>query len=305
MKLVGIEIGGTKVQVALGNECGEVEWLESHGVRVEQGAAEIRAVIESKLRGLGQVDGIGVGFGGPVDSITGEVFTSFQVDGWAGVNLRNWLQQITEVPVVIDNDANVAALAEAVVGVGRGQRVVFYVTLGSGVGSGLVWEGRVYHGARPGELEFGHVRLGVSGRTVESSCSGWAVNRKVVAYSQGHERSRLAQVARTFPGTEAMALMPAIADGDEAARFIVDETAKDLAFGLSHVVHLLHPDIVVLGGGLSLMGEYWREAVASKLQGFLMEPFRGTTTVALSELKVKVVPIGALMMIGDELKKIK
>lgn len=302
MRLVGIEIGGTKLQIAVGNERGEIDSIVSRAVNVENGAVEIRRVIENTLVSLGTVDGVGVGFGGPVDWVTGEVWTSFQVAGWTGVNLRSWLQGLVNAPVAIDNDANVAALAEATVGVARGQRVVFYTTLGSGVGGGLVVEGRVYHGAIPGELEFGHVRLDMEGKTVESSCSGWAVNQKVVTYSNLHPESQLAIAALRYRGVEAMALIPAIDAGDDGARTIVEATAHDLGFGLSHVVHLLHPDMIVLGGGLSLMGEYFRNLVSVGLEHHLMKAFKGAP-VRLSELKANVVPVGALVLIGQEIKK--
>src|SRR5690606_14490231 len=122
---------------------------------------------------------IGVGFGGPVDWRTGRIARSHQVAGWSEFPLGDWLRDLTGLRAVVDNDANVAALAEARRGRGRGARTVFYVTLGSGVGGGFTIDGRIHHGAPPGESEIGHVRLDKSGTLVEERCSGWAVDRRI------------------------------------------------------------------------------------------------------------------------------
>src|SRR5690606_9410399 len=142
-------------------------------------------------------------------------------------------------PTWIDNDANVAALGEALFGAGKGHGRVFYVTLGSGVGAGMVIDGLVYHGAGRTEMEFGHIRLNKSGRTVESSCSGWAVDGKVRAYASLHAGSLLHALTSGVESAEAKVLATALAKEDAGARQILDETADDLAFGLSHAVHLL------------------------------------------------------------------
>jgi glucokinase len=161
----------------------------------------------------------------------------------------------------VENDANVAALAEAVAGAGTDYANVFYITLGSGVGGGLVVDGRLYHGALPGETEVGHLRLDRSGTTLESRCSGWAVDGRIREAVRQHPGSVLAQlVGDTSPG-EARFLYPALERSDPLAQSILHETSADLAFGLSHVVHLLHPEVIILGGGLSLLGEPLRAAV--------------------------------------------
>ncbi len=114
-----------------------------------------------------------------IDRVTGKVLVSYQIEGWSGFPLKEWLGDLTGVPTVVDNDANVAALGEALHGAGKNYDNVFYVTLGSGVGSGIVFDKNIYHGAFPGEAEMGHIRLDKTGRTIESACSGWAVDKKI------------------------------------------------------------------------------------------------------------------------------
>ncbi len=297
MPFAGIEIGGTKLQILVAETPFHV--LERRETRVDpqQGAEGIRTWIARQLPDLvrvHKVQAVGVGFGGPVDRKTGRVARSHQIEGWSGFPLREWLQQMVQIPVVVENDANVAALGEAWHGAGRHKDPVFYVTLGSGVGGGLIVGGRIYHGVPPGEAEVGHLRLDRHGTTLESRCSGWAVDQRIRAAVANQVGGSLAHRVRTDPGQEARHLAPALAEGDPLATQLLQEIAEDLAFGLSHVVHLLHPEIIVLGGGLAGVGEPLRAAVAQTLPRFLMEVFRPGPEVALSALGREVVPIGAI-----------
>ena len=236
----------------------------------------------------------GVGFGGPVDWNTGRICRSHQIEGWSEFDLGGWLHQLTGAPVAVDNDANVAALGEAVRGAGKGFNPAFYVTLGSGVGGGLVVDGRIYHGAKPGEAEIGHVRLDRQGTIVEARCSGWAVDARIRELRVKEPKSLLAGLVGDKVGGEAKHLAAAWQQGDAAAKRLLQETAEDLAFGLSHVVHLFHPEIIVLGGGLSGVGEPLRASVESALRPFTMEAFAPGPKIALAALGEDAVPMGAL-----------
>ena len=194
----------------------------------------------------------------------------------------------------MDNDANVAALGEAVHNASVGSNPVFYVTLGSGVGGGLVVDGRIYHGATPGEAEIGHVRLDRAGTTVESRCSGWAVDARIRELKTKAPDSALARMLGAAAGGEAKHLAAALQQGDPAARRMLEEIAEDLAFGLSHAAHLFHPAIIILGGGFSGIGEPLRAAVAGALPRFVMSAFAPGPRVALSALGQDAVPAGAL-----------
>ncbi len=286
-RFIGIEIGGTKLQVVAGDEYGTISERRRFAVEPTAGGEGIRQQIERALPEFlkAKTDAIGVGFGGPVDWSTGHICCSHQIEGWSEFPLQNWLHEISDLPVRVDNDANVAALGEALHGAERNHQAVFYVTLGSGVGGGLVVDKKIYHGAKPGESEIGHVRLDKSGTTVESRCSGWAVDRKL----------REAKIAGTNGG-EAKLLKTLLENGDITAQTILSETADDLAFGLSHVVHLFHPEIIVLGGGLSLVGEALRCGVEAALGKYTMHAFAPGPKIALTTLQEDAVPIGALAL---------
>ena len=294
----GIEIGGTKLQVVVGNEDLNIEARRRSTVEKERGAVGIREQIEAAISDLKQQFdpiAVGVGFGGPVNWKTGHAACSHHIGGWSDFQVGDWVRSIVDAPLAIDNDANIAALGEALRGAGKDRNPVFYVTLGSGVGGGLVVNKAIYHGAHPGESEIGHVRLDRSGAIVEQRCSGWAVDQRIRAACKEHPESALCRLLEKKPGGEARHLPAALQQTDALARQILDETAQDLAFALSHVTHLIHPEVIILGGGLSLLGEPLRLAVATHLPRFTMEVFRPGPEILLAALGEDAVPMGCLL----------
>lgn len=295
---LGIEIGGTKLQLVVGNEHARILERFRFVVDADQGASGIQKQIRTALDkiSLHSVSAIGIGFGGPVDHQTGRILTSYQIPGWGDFVLQDWLEKLTRIPVWLDNDANVAALGESLYGAGKDSQIAFYVTMGSGVGAGIVVNNNIYHGARNSEAEFGHLRLDKTGVTVESSCSGWAVDEKVRNYVNQNPGSLLDRLTKDYPRAQARALVPALAQNDDAAIKILDATIDDLALGLSHVVHLVNPDTIILGGGLALIGEPLRRRVEQKLPPYLMDVLRPGPSIQLSSLKEDAVPVGALAL---------
>ena len=309
---LGIEIGGTKLQLVTSDLTGRIAQRFRHAVDPDKGADGILHQIAATIRQLEELpQAIGVGFGGPVDWQTGRIATSHQVGGWAGFDLAGWLgEQVPGAVIRVENDANVAALGEARQGVATGFQRVFYVTLGSGVGGGMVISGQLYHGASPGEAEIGHLWLvppgdDSPGQTIEQTVSGWAVDqqirdllpelpadsilKKMVQDAQGASLS--GQEATSGPATF---LHPAYEQGDPVARMLIEQIGSVLALGLSHVVHLFHPDAIVLGGGLSLIGEPLRSAVRQALPRFVMKAFQPAPIILLAKLGEDAVPVGAL-----------
>jgi len=294
-----MEIGGTKLQLVLGDRGGQIVQRRKSTVEAARGATGIREQIQQampELTSRQRLEGVGVGFGGPVDWKTGMICRSHQIEGWSEFDLSGWLRDLTGARVRVDNDANVGALGEATHGAGIGFNPVFYVTLGSGVGGGLVVNGAIYHGASPGEAEIGHVRLDRHGTIVEQRCSGWAVDAGIRQLQNTAPESTLAKLAAEDPGGEARHLQSALHQGDPAAKQILEKTAEDLAFGLSHVTHLFHPEVIILGGGLSKTGEPLRQAVERHLARFIMDAFAPGPRVALARLGEDAVPVGALVL---------
>ena len=308
MNLLGIEIGGSKLQISTGTADGGI--LDRRRLVVDRASGgegireQIKTVIQ-RIQPQFQWGAVGVGYGGPVDWKTGQICCSHHIDGWDDFLLGDWLRGLTGLPVVVDNDANVAALAEARLGAGSGMNPVFYTNSGSGVGGGLVAGGNIYHGAKPGESEFGRLRLDRDGTLVEERCSGWAVDRVVREAVAGEPGSILARLSSESGLSGARSLVPALACRCPLARNILEQAAGDLSFALSHVVHLFHPEVIILGGGLALIGEPWRAAVAQALPKYVMRAFAPGPLVRLSLLGEDIVPTGALVLAGKAVQNLK
>lgn len=306
MVTVGVEIGGSKIQSAVVDAAGTILHAEADRAPAAAGAAAIRDVLATQLARLRSAwDGreplraVGIGFGGPVNRDRGTVAASFHVSGWTDFPLVDWTSAVFDgLPTCIENDTNAAALAEAVVGAGRDRRIVLYSNVGSGIGGGLVIDGRLYHGGGVTEMEIGHLRLGPEGGITEDVASGWSIDRRVREHVAAYPDGILAR-----GGAEAGArqLAEAAAAGDAAAAALLDDVARRYTVALSHAVQLLAPEVIVLGGGVAEMGAAWRDRIARFLPGYLMHPLQPGPAVRLAALGQNVVPVGAALVAARRL----
>jgi glucokinase len=299
-KYLGIEIGGTKFQAVVADNHANILERVADTVGDEKEAIVIQEKIVKSISGLllkYEIKSIGVAFGGPIDIKTGEIFTSFHVRGWNNFNIKSWLTKQFNIPVYVDNDANTAALAEARLGCGKEYSRVFYITLGSGVGGGFIIDGEIYHGKSLCEVEFGHIRLNKAGETVEMCCSGWALNKKLHEYITVNPDGILANLVKLKGTDPSKCILDAINEGDSGAKHIFFEMTDNLAFGLSHVIHILNPDIIIIGGGLSLIGEIITNSVSQNLPKYLMSSIKNSLPeIKIAHLKEDVVPVGAVFL---------
>ena len=292
---VGIEIGGTKLQVGVGSEDGRLRALVRRKVDPARGGEGIRealpSLVDQALAEAGvsaqALAGIGVGFGGPVDSKEGRILVSHQVEGWAGFPLRDWLTRERGVPVVLQNDAKTAAFAEATLGAGKGLRRIFYITIGSGIGGGLVVDGKIDEGQGLGAGEIGHTWVPHPGtgepEKLELVASGWSIGRRASP--------------RMGEGATAASVYAAAEQGDAYAKALLEESAEALAIGISNVIALLCPERVILGGGVSLMGPLLWESLRAKVANeFGFKPFAGRCEIVPSALGEDVVVVGAVLL---------
>ncbi len=301
---LAIEIGGTKLQLCAGTGKGEILDRVRFIVDREHGAEGIRGQISSALPGLmakWQPAAIGVGYGGPVDWRTGRIQKSYHIAGWSEFPLGDWLREQTALPVFVENDTNLGAFGEARCGAARGMNPVFYTNMGSGVGGGLIINGGIYHGAPPTEMEFGHLRLYGTERILEEDCAGWSLDRAIGAAVKETPDSPLARLVATDPGGEARHLAAALAADDPLAQFFISQLAGHLANALGVVTQLLHPEVLIIGGGVALIGEPLRSAVAELLPQHIMDIMRPGPAIRLAALRENSVPVGALLLAADRL----
>jgi glucokinase len=299
---VAIEIGGTKLQLCAGTADGTILDRRRFLVERDRGAEGIREQIAQAVPELvakWQPAAIAAGYGGPVEWRTGRIWRSYHIAGWSDFPLGDWLREKTGLPSFVENDSNLATLGEALCGAGKGMSPVFYTNMGSGVGGGLAVDGRIYHGAPPGEMEFGHLRLHGPDRILEDDCAGWSLDRAIRAAVEKAPESKLAQLVAADPGGEARHLAAALEAGDPLAQSLLATQAGHLANALGVVVQLLHPEVIVIGGGVSLLGEPLRAAVAERLPSFIMDVFQPGPQVRLAGLREDSVPVGALLMAAE------
>ena len=309
--LLGVEIGGTKLQVGAGSASGTIDAHARDRIEPAAGAARILEQIETLslrlCRQLGRepedVAGVGIGFGGPVDPLGGVTLKSHQVPGWDGFPLAAWCRErFPNARVRIENDADTAGLAEATSGAGVGRSPLLYVTVGSGIGGGLLLDGTIQRGAGSGAAEIGHLWHhrpgldGLGGLTVEQVASGWSIERRArSAVASGRD------VLSPFgaPGTSINAadVARAAALGNPEATAILAEAVEALAGGLAHAATLIGPRRIILGGGVSLIDEaLWLDPIRHRLEQLAFPPFVGTFDLVPAALGEQVVIHGALAL---------
>jgi glucokinase len=315
MYYLGIEIGGTKIQVGVGADDGRLAALWRGPVDVAAGPDGIRrqiaAAVPEVLSRAGlersQVRGVGVGFGGPVDDATRRVIKSHQIEGWDDFPLADWVGEVVGLPAALGNDADVAGLAEALHGAGKGLSPIFYITIGSGIGGGFIIDGEIYRGVGRGAAEIGHLWTmapadesdedGTFG-PLESVASGWAIDTRAkwVLLRHPNEDSLLRRLAGGEPVT-ARHIAQAIEQDDPVARSIMDWPIHLLAQAICQAIALLCPRRIVIGGGVSLMGERGLFApLRRKVAEMTFRPFSGLTDIAPAALGEEVVVHGAIAL---------
>ena len=282
MGVIGVDIGGTKIAAGLVGRDGKIE----HQVRIpmicnEGSATGMAAVVSAidlvteKLRikagEEGSVRGIGMCSPGPLDPNTGVVINPPNLPCWRNFPLAAEISRIYTLPVKLDNDANAAALAEALWGSGRGYRNVFYVTIGTGIGTGIVLDGHIYHGRTGAAGEGGHVTIDYRGPRcrcgkrgcIEVLASGPAIARRAQDKLREHPNSDSAihQLTKGDIGRVTSEIVAqAYAAGDPLAKEVLRETVELLSLWLGNMVDILEPDVIIIGGGVaSILTPYFDE----------------------------------------------
>jgi glucokinase len=305
---IGVEIGGTKLQAALGTPDGRIARIERAASPAGEGAAAVRdrvAALVDSLRANAAAaaetppEQVGIGFGGPVDAATGRVVRSHQVGGWDDFDLAAWARGRFGLPVAVDNDANCGAVAEARCGAGAGADRVLYMNVGSGIGGAVVVGGRLVSGPRGGEI--GHTRVwdAAAGAyaKLEDLCSGWSIARRARAAAAADPRGRMALLAGgRAEALDAALVARAASDGDPAAGALLDAVSDALAIALTNAAALVQPDVVVVGGGVSGMGEALFGRLRSRFERLLFAPLVGRCRLVPAGLREENVVVGALML---------
>jgi glucokinase len=288
--ILGVDIGGTKVAVGLVDHEGKIV-AQGRKPMVANGTAEaaLQAVVgaidsmTASAAPFGGFHSIGICAPGPLDPKTGVVLNPPNLPCWRNFPLADKIVEIYHVPVKVDNDANAAALAETRWGAARGFRYVFYATIGTGIGTGIVLDGRIYHGNTGSAGEGGHVSIDYRGPRcncgklgcIEILAAGPAIGARARGKFKDNpsQRSAILDLANgEIAAITSEMVGEAYAAGDPLAREILQETVDLLTPWLGNIVDLLDPDVLVMGGGVAAMLKPFFDDIKKRLPRWCVNP---------------------------------
>jgi glucokinase len=307
--VLAVDIGGTHFRTGLFDEQGRrLLVLEGDTDRIA-GRDWMLHEITTRCRDLmaqtdAPVKACGLSFGGPVDFPRQSV-TSVHSSGWKGFELGKWMEHTLGVPCRLDNDANAGALGEYHFGAGRSSKLMVYITISTGMGSGIVYEGKLLRGKDYMAGEIGHIPVSDTGALcscggrgcLESFSSGGAIESRALEWA----RRRPEHVERMLelsggPEITAKGLLLAAEEGDEAAIQILKETTRWLAHGILMVIRILNPEVIVLGGGVGQSGELLLKTLRSSLDALASPTITYSTEIVTAALGTNSALYGATAM---------
>lgn len=273
MYRVGIDLGGTNIAVGVVNDSYEIvsyitvptEAQRSAEAVVATMAQAVNAALEQARIKIEDCLSLGVGAPGTCDVKNGVVYRSYSMN-WTNLPLAQMLGEYFPIPVFVDNDANCAALAEVKAGAARGKENIVLVTLGTGIGSGIVLGGKIYSGLKGNGAEMGHMMLHLEGTEVcfcgrkgcwDSFASATALVHQAEAAAAAHPESALNRVEKI----DGKSVFDAADKGDGVAQAVIEQYCQYLAIGVSNIVNALAPEMILIGGGISRQGDRILEPV--------------------------------------------
>lgn len=284
---IGVDLGGTNIKVGLVNEEGRILEQASIPTMASEGPDPVigrivRLVGEVRGKVSGSMMGVGVGSPGPLDPADGVIYTTPNMPGWENYPMKKKLEEKTRMPVIVENDANCAALAEYWRGAGRGSHTMILLTLGTGIGGGIVRDGKLVNGEHVAAGEIGHMVINFDGPKCGCGNHGcleaytgaagivrraWDLLEKPGTVSQlrgmcGNDRNNL---------TPAM-ISAAAEKGDGVALSMIRETGRLLGVGVTSLVNIFAPEVVILGGGVAAAGEVLFASVREEVRRRAMPP---------------------------------
>jgi glucokinase len=284
--VLGVDIGGTKVAVGIvcqdGKILKEVRKPMVANETAEAGLQSVTTAIDSLLSPSAGIQSIGICSPGPLDPRAGVVLNPPNLPCWRNFPLVEKIASRYRLPVKLDNDANAAGLAETRWGAARGYRYVFYATVGTGIGTGIVLDGRIYHGNTGSAGEGGHMSIDYRGPVcycgkpgcIEILAAGPAIGARARAkLADGSRPSAILDLANGDVAAVTSELVgKAYAEGDPVAREVLLETVQLLTIWLGNVVDFLDPDVLVMGGGVAAMLQPFFGEIKTRLPSWCVNP---------------------------------
>ncbi|MEU1616895.1 ROK family transcriptional regulator [Streptomyces sp. NPDC005722] len=300
--VVGVDFGHSHLRVAVGNLAHQVLAEQSEPIDVDASASEgfdraeqlVARLIASSGIDADKVIGVGLGVPGPIDVETGALGSTAILPGWGGINPRQELAERLRMPVQVDNDANLGALGELVWGGGRGVKDLAYIKVASGVGAGLVIDGRIYRGPGGTAGEIGHITLDESGPVCRCGNRGcletFTAARYVLDLLRGSHGPDLTLARMVQLGRE----------GDPGCRRVIADVGRHIGMGVASLANLLNPSRVVLGGDLAEAGELVLAPIRESVARYAIPSAARRLSVVAGGLGARAEVLGALALALSE-----
>lgn len=281
----GVDIGGTKVAAGLVDGDGRILShirvpMISHSL-AEAGLKAVLNALDQVTSGTAGLVGIGICSPGPLDPFAGVVLNPPNLPCWRNFALAESVQKVYPVRVKVDNDANAAALAEALWGSARGYSNVFYATIGTGIGTGIVFDGKIFHGRTGAAGEGGHNSIDYRGPLcgcgkpgcIEVLASGNAIARRArEKIAAGASSAMLGLAGGNIDAIRGETVGKAFLAGDRFAKELILETIEMLAVWLANMIDLLDPDVIVIGGGAATLYQPFYETLRERIPQLAVNP---------------------------------
>ncbi|MBU5342133.1 ROK family glucokinase [Caldifermentibacillus hisashii] len=313
-KLIGIDLGGTTIKFAILTEYGDIQQKWSITTDISNdGKNIVPNIIDSinhhlKLYGLTAEDFIGIGMGSPgtIDREHGTVKGAYNLNLASLQPVKEKIEAGTKIPFFIDNDANVAALGERWKGAGEGASDVVFITLGTGVGGGIIADGHLIHGKVGAAGEIGHLNVNPEGYTctcgnqgcLETVASATGIVHLARDFSEEFSgESQLKWLIDDGQEVTAKTIFDSAKAGDSLARLVVDKFCYYLGLGCSQIANILNPETIVIGGGVSAAGDILLQGVLKYFSKFAFPQVRNSTKLKIAQLGNDAGVIGAASLI--------
>ncbi len=313
-KRIGIDVGGTNVKIALVDE-GKIIYSNSVPTYAKMGyeytVNNIKQAIKDLMKETNteakDIQGIGFDFPGQVDCKTGVVKLAPNIPGWVNVPIAQMIEEEFNIPTRIDNDVRCAALGELKFGAGRGCENFICITVGTGIGSGIVINGKVVRGASNAAGELGHIKLQMQGGPIcgcgDTGClEAFASGPSIVAMAQDYIRGGKSTKFREMAAAEGGEITPymvakAAEAGDPVAKRIFEIVGEYIGIGLTSVINLLNPEKVIIGGGVAEAGDLLFDPIKRTIKERAMVVAGEAVEIVPAELGNSAGVIGASMLI--------
>ena len=311
---IGVDVGGTNVKVALVDTTGSIVFTDTVPTRAEMGyeytisnmIKAIHDVVKESKTDMKDIKGIGFGFPGQIDCDNGVVRLAPNIPGWVNIPIADIVSKEFGVPVKVDNDVRCAALAELNYGAGKGATNMICITVGTGIGSGLIVNGKLVRGASNAAGELGHIKLQMEGGPLcgcgdhgclEAFASGPSIVAMAEEYVRGGKSTKYRELAKNE--ITPYYVCEAAKQGDVVAKKIFEIIGNYIGIGLASVVNLLNPEKIVIGGGVADAGEFLFGPIKETLKKRSM-PIQGEAVqVVHAELGNTAGVIGASLLIEN------